>query len=250
MGSRGTDKHWREWGEKDPYFGVLSDPKFRRESIDSHRDDFFASGEGQIAKVLGRVEMLQAALNRGRALDFGCGVGRLTLPLARRFRETIGLDISPAILAEAQRNAALQGVETVTFAPSDDALSHATGSFDFVNSVIVLQHIPVSRGYGIIDQLLSRVRPGGAAYIHISLKRFQGGLQRAALWVRNQVPLARGPINLAMRRPFGDPPMQMNSYNFADVAAIHTRHGMTDALTDFDWHGSVLTVGILSRKPV
>jgi hypothetical protein len=39
-----TDDHWKQWGEQDPYFGVLSLDKFRKENIDDNRTEFFESG--------------------------------------------------------------------------------------------------------------------------------------------------------------------------------------------------------------
>ena len=47
----------------------------------------------------------------GRLLDVGCGPGSLTLLLAPRFAETIGVDADPDMLAEAARQA---GAESTT----------------------------------------------------------------------------------------------------------------------------------------
>jgi SAM-dependent methyltransferase len=41
-------------------------------------------------------------LPRRRALDFGCGAGRLTQPLADRFDHAVGVDIAPSMIARAK----------------------------------------------------------------------------------------------------------------------------------------------------
>ena len=50
----------------------------------------------------------------GDALDFGCGVGRLVLPLARRYRTVVGIDISDAYIAEAVRNRDKHGLTNIS----------------------------------------------------------------------------------------------------------------------------------------
>ena len=47
------DRDWERWGKKtDPYFGVLTDPKFLDENLNDHSFlDFFASGERHVEQV-------------------------------------------------------------------------------------------------------------------------------------------------------------------------------------------------------
>ena len=133
-----TDKAWEKFGSEDPYFGVLAEERFTSEKIGENRDAFFESGRATIAHILGRYEGRFGSLPRGRALDHGCGVGRLALPLAEEFAEVVGLDVSPSMLAEAEANARDAGADNVRFALADDALSNAPGEYDFVNSYMVL----------------------------------------------------------------------------------------------------------------
>src|SRR5687768_10646299 len=100
-----SDKAWKTWGKLDPYFGVLAHARFAAAEIDRNRDEFFATGRGFVADLLRRYERHFGALPRGRALDHGSGVGRLTLPLAAHFASVDGIDISPDMLAEARANA-------------------------------------------------------------------------------------------------------------------------------------------------
>ncbi|MDO5695739.1 MAG: methyltransferase domain-containing protein [Eubacteriales bacterium] len=52
-------------------------------------------------------------------LDLGCGVGRLCIPIARRVKEVIAVDISSDMLACAQRNAKAAGLNNITFRQCD-----------------------------------------------------------------------------------------------------------------------------------
>jgi len=54
-----------------------------------------------------------------RALDLGCGAGRLTLWLAPRVKQVVGLDRNPLAIAEARRLAADMRLGNVEFHESD-----------------------------------------------------------------------------------------------------------------------------------
>jgi 23S rRNA (uracil1939-C5)-methyltransferase len=48
-------------------------------------------------------------------VDAYCGIGTLTLPLAQKVRQAIGLEVQPAAVAQAQTNAQLNGITNATF---------------------------------------------------------------------------------------------------------------------------------------
>jgi 23S rRNA (uracil1939-C5)-methyltransferase len=64
------------------------------------------------------LDLLAPALEM-RVLDLFCGVGNFTLPLARRARQVMGVDIEPEVLARARHNAALNGIGNVEFHAAD-----------------------------------------------------------------------------------------------------------------------------------
>lgn len=140
-----SNKSWRKWGDQDPYFGVLTDPKFKRDKLTgSALSEFFQSGEDHVKRVLTRQDEVLRAGNRGSALDFGYGVGRILIPMAKRFDTAAGVNVSEGMLAEARRTAESQGVDKVQLVKSDDGLTQVRGSFDLVHTFIVMQHIPPS----------------------------------------------------------------------------------------------------------
>ena len=242
-----TDKAWEKFGKEEPYFGVLADERFTSNNIADNRDEFFQSGCGFVTALIARYEGYFGALPRERALDHGCGVGRLTLPMANEFGSVVGLDISPSMLAEAAANASRLGAGNVEFALADDALSRATGQFDFVNSYITLQHIPVRRGLPIIARLIERVRPGGGFHIHLSV-RTDGLPSRALWWASHHIPGVKIWQNVFAGRRWNAPAMQMNNYPLNKVVVLLAEQGIGQFFVSTEHHAKFLTCSIIGRK--
>jgi SAM-dependent methyltransferase len=167
---RDTDKDWSAVAESNPYWGVLSEERYRGEDISSdNKSAFFSSGELYISNVLGFVKFyLQADFQIDRSLDFGCGVGRLLLPLARVSREAVGIDVAPRMLSLARENLSLAGVTNASLIVGTDDLSNVEGVFNFINSYIVFQHIPPERGMRLLESLLRRLANGGIFSIQLT----------------------------------------------------------------------------------
>lgn len=245
---RNTDRAWERWGQVDPYYGVLAHDRFSGANIGPNRDEFFATGEAFIADLLDRFDRHFGPLRHGRALDHGCGVGRLSIPLARRFGEVIGLDVSPAMLAEAEANAGHAGLSTLNFALADDRLTNAPGEFDFVNSYITLQHVPVRRGVPILLALFDKVRPGGGFQLHLSV-RTDRWRSRALWWASIHVPGVKIIQNVMAGRTWNAPAMQMNDYPLGLVLTELAVRGATDLLVIAERHDKFVTCSLIGRKP-
>ena len=246
-----TDKDWKKWGEKDPYFGVVSHPEFRSGSIEQNRDGFFNSGEKFVANVLSQADRCFGGVKqRTSALDFGCGVGRLTIPLARRFKHVDGADVSAFMLDEARNNCKLFAINNARFHLTNGKIDHAEWPrrYDFVNSYIVLQHIPVRRGYAIINSLLSLLNDGGIAMLHVSLRRKLPPMRAAVYQIRHRVPFAGYALNLLQRKPFLAPQMQMNEYDLVRVLEIFSHHDLKEVSMTGENHQGVETVRLLAKK--
>jgi ubiquinone/menaquinone biosynthesis C-methylase UbiE len=150
---------WEELADLDLYWAILSDPA-RRDGGWTH-EEFFESGRLEVASLLATVGRLRPDLPSGRALDFGCGAGRLARALAERFDHVVGVDIAERMIEEARRiNADVPNCEFVI--GSDRELDFPDGEFDLVYSSIVLQHLPSRadvRAY--LSELVRVVAPGG-----------------------------------------------------------------------------------------
>lgn len=242
-----TDRAWEKWGRNDPYFGVLAEERFSAERIDEHRDEFFASGQAAIKHILKRLERSFGALPRGRALDHGCGVGRLSLPLARTFAQVTGLDISPSMLAEARSNATRLGLNNVGFELADDQLSRAAGQYEFVNSHLVLQHVPVRRGLPILARLLDKIAPGGGFHIDFSV-RSEGIAPALLYWSSANLPGVKIIQNVLAHRQWNAPAMQMNHYPLARVVDLLAAHGVREFQTSNMQYSRFMICSLVGRK--
>ena len=214
-----TDRDWEKWGAVDPYFGVCSEEQFRSGSMTpGARAAFFESGEAHVDQTWQSIErFFEIQFQPKSALDFGCGVGRLVIPLARRVPRVLGVDISPSMLAEAKRNCLDAGVGDVDFAQSDDRLSRVQGEFGLVHSHIVLQHIPWARGRKIIAELAEHVEPGGVLAVQLLSAYDASSLVRALVRLRYAFPPVNWMRNLLRRRPLFEPAMQLHVYDLHAV---------------------------------
>jgi SAM-dependent methyltransferase len=164
---------WQRLGEADPHWSVLTAEEYRADRIAEHADRFHESGRHDVARLLATLDR-NGVDPRGlrNALEFGCGVGRLTRWLAEAFRDVHGVDISRAHLALARDHLDREGAAHVTLGhlarlEDLDALPRA----DLVYSVIVLQHNPPPVIRHALGCLLRSLNPGGVAYLQLPTYR-------------------------------------------------------------------------------
>lgn len=246
-----SDRDWEKLGASDPYWAVLTDEGFHKGRLTPEAiARFFDEGERDVARVFSAItRSIAADFKPARALDFGCGVGRLVIPLSRRCGEVVGVDVSEAMLAEARRNAGRAGVTNATFVRGDDSLSQVAGKFDFVHSYIVLQHIPVPRGEAITRRLLELLEPGGVGALHFTYATGLSAKSRILLWARVHVPLANPALNVLLRRSPSHPVMQLNEYSVGRLLGILQDAGCVDVhgmLTDHQGNRGAM---LLFQKP-
>jgi len=150
---------WERLAALDPYWAIVNRPDWRRNRAELER--FFADGRALIERQLAQVAAVCPDLRPGRALDFGCGVGRLSAALATRFREVVGVDISARMIALARRHHA--GVVNLAFVRNTqpDLGVFGAGEFDLVYSLITLQHVPRPFIRGYLAEFARVCRPGG-----------------------------------------------------------------------------------------
>ena len=136
-------RDWDDLGEMDAFWAVLSDPKLRYGKWDIN--EFFSTGERVIEKIMRSAERLGYPSGRDLALDFGCGVGRLTRPLSRHFQRCYGIDISERMIDKAREiNQSVPNCE-FTVNTENDLRVFPDDHFDMICSFRVLQHVPGRR---------------------------------------------------------------------------------------------------------
>jgi 2-polyprenyl-3-methyl-5-hydroxy-6-metoxy-1,4-benzoquinol methylase len=191
--------------------GVVSkDEAPRRSHGGELRDRHFEEGRRQVALLAEEVEAYAGrSLASCCALDFGCGFGRMALPLAELCQHVYGLDISSADLQEADRNAERLGIENVSWLDAS-AVSELSGNYDFVLSNWVFAHINSRQGEKIFGALVQGLRPGGFGAIHVTLR------PRAAAWR----------LISSKRSRASDAYLMMNSYSLNRLGAILREAGV------------------------
>lgn len=246
---KGTSPDWERFGELDPYWAVLTDEKFRADRLSAgSRREFFQSGETHLDWV---TEMIQTTVDPGfspvRAVDVGCGVGRVLIPMARRWPEVVGVDVASSMLREARKNLEEAGVKA-ELAPADEGLTRLTGTFDFIHSYIVLQHVPPERGEKMCAVLLGKLRPGGVAALHVSYRTPLSPRQRILRWARLRSPLVGVLGNLVKRRRASTPYMELFEYDLASIFEMFRSSGCSELHSRFTDHGGLLGVLIVGLK--
>lgn len=222
-----SDSSWKKYGSKDPYYGVLSDEMYRKQNLNqASLEEFFESGQSHINHVLSVVEEHFGNKLMAAALDFGCGVGRLVLPLSRIYTKVSGVDVAPSMIEEAHKNCQAFDVNNVNFFRSDDQLSEVNGEYDLVHSVIVLQHIPRRRGEKIIRRLMQLTKPaGGILVIHVNLTRNASVIRKVINYGRRNFWPLDWFVNFTQGKSINEPFMQMNSYNLTRIILDAYQYG-------------------------
>ncbi len=250
MLNRDSDREWEKFGRLDPYYGVFTDDKYRRTNLtEQTKQEFFESGREHVAHVLETIrEKVDSRFSIRSALDFGCGVGRITIPLAGFARSIVGVDVSESMLIEARRNCSSSGVTNAAFARSDDRLSLVPGRYNFIHSSVVFQHIPVRRGAKIFAGLLDRLEDGGIGVVHFTYAK-SGGWRKVASFVKRYVPFASGVASMVKGKDFCAPVLQMNSYDLNNILSMVQGAGIPEFHAEFTCHGGELGVNVYFQKP-
>jgi len=240
-----TDQEWEKWGKKDPYFAVLTGPQYRSGSLTPEsKREFFQLGEDHFHGILEACLRIEPGFQPKRTLEFGCGVGRLLMPMARICQQAVGVDISDSMLKWAAIHCQEQGLRNITLLRSDDSLSLVQGKFDLIISFIVLQHIPVKRGKAIFSRLLELLEDGGIAAIDVPYARVGHSRIYDADALR---PLKRA-LRLMLPFIFRDPEMQMNRYSMDALLTRAQRSGIKNVHIEFSARGAYLSAFLYCQK--
>ncbi|MCA3695293.1 class I SAM-dependent methyltransferase [Aquidulcibacter sp.] len=232
---RDTDSDWNQLGAVDPFWAVITDERFRADKMDATtREAFYESGFGNVDQFHTALKQYFSAPDHFEAcLDFGAGVGRLLVPMAKRANHAVGVDIADSMRAVCQTRLDELGLTAVELVATPKAAA-AFGPFDWINSFIVLQHIPPARGMELMADLLATLRPGG--FLSLQLTSFRD----AHLMSQDTA----GPVRKLLREVraslFPDPQLgqiSMFDYDLGQVLALLTRAGCPRFVLEHTDHG-------------
>jgi SAM-dependent methyltransferase len=156
-------RFWDKRADEDAFFFV--DDRLEYRNPDRRR--FWEGGEEDLATLL---DALDARVQPADVvIEIGCGVGRLTRPLARQARLVRALDVSPRMIELAQEhNPQLGNVEWLQ-GDGRSLRPIASQSADACVSHVVFQHIAdpaITLSY--VREIGRVLKPGGWAAIHVS----------------------------------------------------------------------------------
>lgn len=208
MDLRELQRHWDTFGRQDPFWAILTDPARRGNRWSP--EEFFATGKTEITEHLDNATRLGVPGGWRRALDFGCGAGRLTQALADRFDAVLGIDVAPAMIALAKRHN--RHGDRCTYEVNDEPnLSRwPDNAFDLIYTSRVLQHIDPRYSTAYLREFVRLLAPGG--YLSFDLPSASG----------NDAALADGSVPASAMRARID---------VAPSGPIDTRPGQTMRFT-------------------
>lgn len=240
-----TDEAWEKYGQLDPYFGVVSSDKYRINNLnEASYTEFFQSGLHDFNSVIAKVQKhLDTNFQPRYALDFGCGVGRVLIPLAKSSIHVVGLDVSESMLTEARKNCELNYLQNVELIKSDDSLSGITGrKFNFIHSFIVFQHISPTRGEAIMAKMIEHLETYGVGVLHFTYYREASTWQKTREWIKQYIPFVHNLMNLMKGKVFNYPFMQMNQYNLNRLFFILQKSNIHNVYVEMSDHGGYMGV--------
>ncbi|URD49459.1 class I SAM-dependent methyltransferase [Chroococcidiopsis sp. CCNUC1] len=158
--------NWENFSTVDPEFYILT------HKVDYSKPEgqkyFYDSGINATETYLSRVKKYLSEYER--ALEIGCGIGRLTFPHAKIFNEIHAVDISKSMLMKLEATAKVNSITNIrTFLPNEPW--DITESFNYAYSWIVFQHISdysVIKSY--IQKIYKSLRKQGIAQLHFDTR--------------------------------------------------------------------------------
>ena len=168
-------RDWEEMAANDPLWAILSvsDKRFGKWDL----AEFLQTGQKEVAQLMQLAAGLSLPQQRRRAIDFGCGVGRLTRALHAYFPQAVGVDISPGMLQKAR-----DLTPACEFREANDLRSFPAQFADLIYSNLVLQHQPDKESViRIIQDMFRVLAPGGLLVFQLPI---------AMPW-RNRIQLRR-----------------------------------------------------------
>ncbi len=194
MSFESAKKNWEGLAQRDTLWAICTHPN--KQDQGWNKEEFYETGKEEISRVFEKLKadgLIPKDLQR--AMDFGCGVGRLSRPLAGYFQEVYGVDVSPTMINHAiQFNEHDPDSDRLHFVlnTGDDLSLFENEFFSFIYTSIVLQHIPYPVSMNYIQEFMRVLKPGGKLVFQIPVKdvRKLNPVQKFKSWLKIRERLA------------------------------------------------------------
>ncbi len=238
-----TDRSWKNYGKKEPYFGVFGIDTYLIKYYDEKRwKEFFSSGKDYVTNLFNVInEKIDAKFKPESILDFGCGPRRMILPFSCFMQEVTGVDILKDMLMLARLNCKRFHVTNASFNPADDFLNGIQNKkYYLVHSYIVLQHLNTRRGSKVTKSVIKSIKQNGIGVLHYTYHD-RIPLRKIVNYFRNRIPFLATTLrffrSLIQKRKFHNLlQMQMKSYKINRIFSILQKEGIKEIYSTFTDH--------------
>lgn len=242
----GTDRDWEKLARDDPFWAVASFERFHGGLTEEAEREFFESGERYVASVFDLIHKhLDPHFVPKTALDFGCGLGRITVPLARRVPSVTGVDVSETMIQKARGWLDHFRLSNVELCKSDDRLSALKSPFDLIHSYIVFQHIVPARGEAVLKRMIELMKDGSVGVLHFLYRLARYPLHAN---LRERLFRIKERLWFAYRSLIGRPVMQMNEYHLNPLFRILQEAGIRRFHIELSDHGGAYGAVLYFQK--
>jgi len=158
---------WEHLGNKRPFYSVITEERYAPGRIRESEAQFWESGQIEAEELAGYLVGLGLNLSDAVLLDYGCGLGRVTIPLAAIAKEVIAYDFSEPHLKLARERAAALGRTNIRLIELGDSVPTVLEPCDMFYSRIVLQHNPPPLIGHLVRTLIRSLRRGGVGVFQV-----------------------------------------------------------------------------------
>jgi SAM-dependent methyltransferase len=152
-------RSWELLGRNNPFGAILTD---RDGGIrEWNLDEFLDTGRADARRFFTDLEKIAPGVSRARALDFGCGVGRVTRALADYFEQIVGVDIAPSMISEARRLNADTPRSSFIVNSAPHLRQFQSRSFNVIYCRLVFQHLRPRFVRRYVQELIRVLAPDG-----------------------------------------------------------------------------------------
>jgi|SRR3989344_124984 len=164
MNLKELKQNYEKAAKKDPLEIILAGNK-------KDLNEFFETGENEIKEIISYLDKLGLSVGKIRALDFGCGIGRLSRALTHHFKEVHGVDISENMISLAKQHNKYDKKCMYHANSAPDLRIFPDNFFDFIYSNITLQHIPRKYSLNYVKEFLRVLKPRGIIIFQLPSQR-------------------------------------------------------------------------------
>ncbi len=175
---------WNQRANEDAMHYILTD------NANWSSQEFFASGEEDVKRFVDPFLQKYEIEQPGILLELGCGIGRLTSSLSKRFTHVDAIDLSEEMIRRAREIHVDKSNITFIVNNGKDLSCCESEKYDMVFSYIVLQHIPDPNiVYQYFKEFGRVLRKNGLFLLQVANQNMKGHEKYLQRWQKRRIKL-------------------------------------------------------------